>query len=245
MKSIQFITLITMVTTLVLGEAVAQPATTGKEILANAIKATGGKFGGLRGPLLWMTHGVQHESGSPEPFVAQYASRWPDWFRWELEGKYTVTVNQSQAWITMPQGVTLLSGEDLTETLQLVRLIWAGRLFPLQDETQYQLEAIPGVRVDSATTIGLGVKHTDGHEFQLYFDPDSYLLSKLSARTGVYGGAANDTMEFYFSAHRSFAGARMPAKVRVVYGGKLVTEAEVVVSKAGATLDPDFFKVPR
>ena len=239
MKSIQFISLVTMLTAFVFGEAVAQPATTGKEILAKAIKATGGNFGGIRGPLLWMTRGVQHENGRQEPFVAQYASRWPDWFRWELEGKYTVTVNQSQAWIATPQGVTVLAGKDRTETLQMVRLIWAGRLFPLEDEAQYTLKAIPGVRVDSRATIGLGVKHTDGHEFQLYFDPDSFLLSKLSARMG---GA---TVEFFFSARRSFAGARMPAKVRVVVGGKLTTEAEVVASKAGATLDPDFFKVGR
>jgi hypothetical protein len=245
MKRIQIITLVTALMGLTLGKAVAQPTETGKEILAKAIKATGGKFGGIRGPVLWMTRGIQHQNGSAEPFVAQFATQWPDWFRREVEGKETTTVSRSDTWLTTADGVSILSGRARTEMLHQVRIFWATRLFPLQDESQYQLEAIPGVTVESRTTVGLRITHTDGHQFRFYFDADSYLLSKLTAKLQRQGVSKEETMEAYFSAHRSFAGARMPTKVTVFHNGKLTTESEVVATKSGATLDPDFFKLPQ
>jgi hypothetical protein len=245
MKRIQIIILITAVMGLTLDKAVAQPAATGKEILEKAIKATGNKFGNIRGPLLWMTRGIQHQNGSEEPFVAQFASRWPDWFRREVEGKETATVSHSDAWLTTPDGVAILSGRDRTEMFRQVRIIWATRLFPLQDEAQYRLKPIPGVTVDSRGTVGLRITHTDGHQFEFYFEANSYLLSKLTAKLQRPGVSEEETVEAYFSVHRSFAGVRMPTKVRVFYNGKLTTESEVVTSKSGATLDPGFFKFPQ
>ena len=70
-----------------------------KNILQKAITATGARFGGVRGPIMWMERGTYYGNGEGVAFVAQYSSRWPDWYRQEIEGVFTITHNQDQAWI--------------------------------------------------------------------------------------------------------------------------------------------------
>ena len=42
---------------------------------------------------LWMEKGTFHGRGEGQAFVAQYATKWPDWYRQEIEGAFVITAN--------------------------------------------------------------------------------------------------------------------------------------------------------
>ena len=61
---------------------------TAREILQRALKAAGGErtLARLKGPTLWMEKGTFYGMGDGQPFVAQYATKWPNWYRQEIKG---------------------------------------------------------------------------------------------------------------------------------------------------------------
>ena len=72
------------------------------DILQRAIKAAGGagRIGALKTPMMWMEKGTYYGQGEGMPYIAQYAAKWPDWYRQEIEGKFVITVNGDKAWVS-------------------------------------------------------------------------------------------------------------------------------------------------
>ena len=216
-----------------------------RQILKRAIEAVGGRFGRLQGPVLWMERGTYYGNGDSVPFVTQYASRWPDWFRQEVEGVFTITVSGKKAWLTNDEGVRIFTGAALEEAMKQNRMRWASKLFPLTDKA-YTLNKIEGIQIDGRPTVGIEASHADGGEFKLYFDKETYLITKMEAMVITPMLGPDPVLaETYYSAHRSLGGAKVPSNVKIHYDRKLVVEAEIVASKVGATLDPALFEVPK
>ncbi len=221
----------------------------GKEILQRVMKAVGGErsLARFKAPMLWMERGRYYGGGGGEgrPFVAQYAARWPDWYRQEIEGAFAITASGKKAWVSRAAGgVQKLAGARLAERLKRVRAAWARRLFPLTDKS-YKLSRIDGVEVDGRATVGLKASHSDGRDIKFFFDEKTYLIAKIEMEVLTSGdGAASISSEAFFTDHRYFGGVKMPSKMKLLYDKKLYVETETVDYKIFATVDPGLFKEP-
>lgn len=217
-----------------------------QEILQGAIRAAGGEqaFDRLKAPMMWMEQGTYYGMGEGIAYIGQYSSKWPNWYRQEIENAFTITVSGDAAWVTTPGGVEKLSGEQLEDQLKQARMAWAERLFPLTDDA-YELTPIDGINVSGRPTVGIQATHADGGEIKLYFDQEHYRLVKSEAMVlSPEYGPDPVLSEAVYSNHRSFGGVVMPAKFTIHRDGKLFVEGETIDSKVYATLDPAHFQEP-
>ena len=217
-----------------------------KLILQQAIEAVGGtaRLAVLQAPMMWMERGTFYGMGSGIPFVRQYAARWPDWYRQEVENAFVITVSGNKAWVSSDSGVQLLAGDRWKEQLLQVRAAWAERLFPLTS-ADYVLSKIEGIPVAGRATVGFRASHPSHRDIKFYFDAETYLIAKIETMVvSPQSGPDPVPSEAYYADHQSFSGVKMPAKFKLFYGGKLFVEGEVVDYKMGATLDPQQFQAP-
>ncbi len=235
-----------LLATVFIPTGLSQAAESGEAILERAINAAGNRFGSVKGPMLWMTKGTAYQDGLSQPFIAQYATRWPDRFRREIEGVFTTTSNGEQVWITGRNGIRPLARNELKNARQQIRLRWLNYLFPLQDNPQYQLKAIPGIQVEKRPTVGLLATHQEGDEIKLYFDRETFLLTKMeSMLQSTTEPQATVREEVFLSDHQSMGGVQVASREKRFHDGSLIMEAVRVATKTGATLDPEFFKTPQ
>ncbi len=217
---------------------------TAQSTVDRAIQAAGGRFGGVKGPMLWMDRGIYHANGSNQPFVTQYATRWPNWFRQEVEDVFTLTVSHGDAWFYADDQTQILNGDLRTAARHRAQLTWLTRLFPLK-EPVYELSTIDVGESESPPVVGVRAKHESGGSFDLYFDAESYLLVRIETiLTPLWQGRKPVSVVAHFSAHRSVGGTLVPAKMKLFQDGKLYAEMETAATKTGATLDPNFFATP-
>ena len=217
-----------------------------REILQRAIDSAGGDraLATLESPMMWMERGTSHGMGESVPFVAQYAAKWPGWYRQEVEHQFTLTTSAENAWVSVGADSKLLEGAQRKELLTQARMIWAERLFPLKANV-YTLSVIDGIQVDGRPTNGIMARHADGRDMKFFFDKQTNLIAKIET-TAISPQHGPDPVlsEAYYSHHKTFGGVRMPSKRRVYYDGKLFLEAETVDYKVAATLDPSHFAAP-
>ncbi len=217
----------------------------GRQILQRAINAAGGErtLSRLKGPTLWMEQGTFYGMGEGQPFVAQYATNWPHWYRQEIEGAFVITANGDKVWVSGANGVRMLEGDLLRDRLGQIKADWARMLFPLTDRS-YKLSRINGIKVGRRATVGLGVSHADHRDLRIYFDRESYRIAKCETTMIVpEHGAEPVPAEWYCEAHGSFVGG-LPSKIKLMVNGKLYIQMETVAVKMGATVDPGFFEAP-
>ena len=191
--------------------------------------------------MMWMERGTYYGEGEGVPFVAQYAAKWPDWYRQEIENAFAITVSGKKAWVSSAAGVQKLAGAELEERLKQVRLAWAERLFPLTDEA-YTLSTIDGIEVNGRPTVGIKASHADGGDSRFYFDKETYLIAKIEAMViSPQHGPDPVLREAFYTGRTSYG----PSKFKLIYDKKLFVEGETVDYKVGATLDPQHFEEPR
>jgi hypothetical protein len=217
-----------------------------KDILQLALKAVGGErnLARLKSPMMWMERGTFHGMGQEVAFVGQYAARWPDWYRQEIENAFAVTVSGDKAWVSTAAGIQKLVGPQLEERVKYARLAWAERLFPLA-EHEYKLSRIDGIQVDGRSTVGFKASHVDQRDMKFFFDQETYLIAKIETMVvSPQHGPDPVLSEAFYSDHKSFGGVKMPSKLKLFYEKKLFIEAETIDYKMGATLDPKHFEAP-
>ncbi len=217
-----------------------------QEILKRAIRTVGGErtLARLKFPVMWMDRGTYYGMGDGIPYIGQYASRWPSWYRQEIENAFTITVSGEKAWVSSAAGVKKLDGAVLKERLKQVRVAWAERLFPLTDKA-YKLSKIDGIEVNGRETVGIKASHADGRDIKLFFDKSTYLIAKFETTVITpEHGPKPVSSEAFFTDHRRFGGVLMPSKYKLYYDKKLFVEAETIDYKVFATLDPKQFEPP-
>lgn len=218
-----------------------------KEILRRAIDAAGGEraLGRLKSPMMWMERGTFHGMGDGIPFVRQYAAKWPNWYRQEIEGVFTITVSGDKAWVSSAGGVQKLVDARLEEVQRQTRVSWAERLFPLTDDA-YDLGKIDGIEIEGRSTVGIQASLADHRDVSFFFDAETYLVAKIETMViSPQHGPEPVLSETFFKEHKSFGGVRMRSKFKQVVDKKLFVEAETIDYKMGATLDPQHFDEPQ
>ena len=216
-----------------------------KEILRRAIDAAGGqrRLDTLKAPTMWMEKGTFHGGDEATPFIAHYASKWPNWYRQNIENAFSIGIDGDLALVSSSAGTRVLTGDQLKEQLIQARIARALFLFPLNGE-EYSLSSEPGIEVDGRLTIGIKASHRDGRDANFYFDKKTYLIAKIeTVIVTPQTGPDPVTSETLYWAHRSFGGATMPSKYKRIYAGNLFVEGETVDIKVRATLDPKWFSI--
>ena len=229
-----------------MSKGLAEDEDDAEKIVQHAIKAVGGerRLAILKSPMMWMERGTFYGMGEGLPYVAQYAAKWPDLFRQEIEDAFTITVNKDKAWMSSAAGVRKLAGAQLDERLKQVRVAWAERLFPLMDKA-YKLSTIDGIGVDGRPTMGIKASHADGRDIKFFFDKETYLIAKIETMViSPQHGPEPVLSETFYSDHKSFGGVTMPSKYKLKYNQKLFVEGETIDYKVAATLDPEHFEKP-
>lgn len=216
-----------------------------REILQRALSAAGGErtLARLKGPALWMKTGTFYGMGEGQPFVAQYATKWPNWYREEIEGAFVITANGDKVWASSANGVRVLEGDLLRERLGQIKADWAMMMFPLTDRS-YKLSRIDSIEVGGRATVGIKVSHSDHRDLKFYFDHESYRIAKYESTMIVpEHGTEPVPAEWFCESHGAFVGA-LPSKIKLIVNRKLYIEMETVAVKLGATVDPGFFEFP-
>jgi hypothetical protein len=216
------------------------------ENFSKAITAAGGEgqLNTIKAPTMWMETGTYYGMGEGVPFVAQYASYWPQrWYRQWIEGQFALGVAGDQLTL-FTDGVdngTKLSGSRAEGALHRIRVAWAQLLYPLIDD-KYSLTSVAGVDVEGKPTVGVKAVHKSGSETMLYFDKSTFLLTKTEAMVAApeMDGKLVKS-ETFFTDHKSFGGVKLPSKYKILYDGKLMVEGETEAIKTHATIDPAWF----
>ena len=217
-----------------------------EENFRKAITAVGGegRLNTIKAPTMWMETGTYYGMAESVPFVAQYASYWPKrWYRQSIEGQFALGVAGDQLTL-FTGGVTngkKLSGAMAEGALHRTRVAWAQLLYPLM-EVEYTLSNILGVDVEGKPTVGIKAVDKWGSEIMLYFDKSTFLLTKTEAKLAApeMDGKLVKS-ETFFTDHKSFGGAKLPSKYKILYDGQLMVEGETVAIKTHATIDPAWF----
>ena len=217
-----------------------------EENFRKAIKAAGGesRFSTIKAPTMWMETGTYYGMGERAPFVAQYATYWPNrWRRQAIEDRFAIGIADDQVILFEGDDATgrKLSGPTHKAALHQARIGWAQLLYPLIED-DYSLSNIPGVDVEGEPTVGVKAVHVSGSELMLYFDKRTFLLTKIEATVAAPEMDGKQVKsETFFSDHKSFGGMKLPGKYKIFYDGKLFVESEVSAIKTHATIDPTWF----
>ena len=206
----------------------------GRAIVEKAIKASGGadklakhKSATFKGK------GTYYGMGDGLPYAGNYAFEWPDKFRMEIEGVFTIVLNGDKGWIKEGGETKDMTKEQLAQQLMGQKAGWITTLLPLTDKA-FKIKAIGEAKVDKQAALGVKVTRKDYPEVTLYFDKQNGLLVKSTFRTKSPEQKFKEvTQDNYYQKYRDIDGVKLPGKMVINRDGKVFVEEDVSDYKAG------------
>lgn len=223
-----------------------------KELIAKAIKATGGKdvltkykagTNKLKGNIYLM--------GMTIPFTGETVYQTPNRLRVEVDvevaGKSYKTIqvfNAGKGWFSLNGKVMKMTKDMLNEGKQQLYTGAVTRLVMLNDKG-YKLSPLGEAKVGGRDAVGVRVQHTGFRDVSLYFDKKTHLLVKMETRgKDLTAGDTEFTSETYYSDYKKVEGMQVPHKVVVKRDGKDFLDGEVTEAKPAEKLDDSVFAMP-
>jgi hypothetical protein len=216
----------------------------GRALVEKAIKATGGADKlAKHTSATFKGKGTYYGMGDGLPYAGSYAYQWPDKFRMEIEGVFTIVLNGDKGWIKEGGETKDMTKEQLTQQLHDQKAGWMTTLLPLKDKA-FQIKAIGEAKVGKQEALGVKVTRKDYPEVALYFDKKTGFLVKSTFRTKSPEQKFKEvTQDTYYHNYRDVDGVKLPTKMVVNRDGKVFVEEEVSDYKAGK-VDPKLFAKP-
>jgi hypothetical protein len=181
--------------------------------------------------------------GDGLPYEGKYAMQFPDKFRMEIEGVFTIVLNGKKGWMKTGDETKELTGKELDLQLQNQKAGWMASLLPLKDKA-FSLAVVGEAQVDNKPAVVLKATRKDYPEVKLYLDKKTHRLLKSEFQTKFPEQGFKDvTAEHYFHDYRDVDGMLVPRKLVMKYDGKRFVEAENHEYKH-AKLDPKLFMKP-
>jgi hypothetical protein len=192
----------------------------------------------------WKEKGTYYGMGDGLPYEGTYAVQWPDQFRMEIHGVFTLVLNGKKGWIKSEKGTREMKKEELAQQLSDHRAGWIASLMPLKDSA-FKLTDLGIVKVGKHSANVIKVTRADYPDVKLFFDTKSHLLIKSEFRTRAAEQEFKEvTMEVTYSNHRDVNGAKMPGKLVMKRDGKLFVAAENSDMRGVGKLDAKVFAKP-
>lgn len=225
--------------------ALADDAADARALIDKAVKATGGKEKLAKYKAqTWNEKGTYHGMGKGQPYTGKYALQWPDKFRMEIEGVFTIVLDGDKGWIKLMDETKEMTKEQLTSQKESTYAGYVTSLVPLEDKS-YTLTTLPETKVDGKPALGVKVAKKGMPDVSLYFDRATSLLVKSSFRTKAEEENGKEvTQDTYLSDYRDVDGLKVPKKIAVKRDDKIYVEAENSDVKLAEKLDDKVFAKP-
>jgi hypothetical protein len=234
------------------GPARAADTQTATAILDNAIKALGGeeKLGKIQG-LSWKAKGTITFMGSDNAMTTQTVLQGLDHARQEFEGEFGGSMIKGVTVLAGDKGwrdfggnhdaldKDSLAGEKQRTYLTLVPVT----VLPLKGK-EFKVETLAEESIGGKPAVGVKATGPDGKEFNLYFDKESSLPVRLTAKvTGFMGDEY--TQETTFSDYQDIAGIKKAMKLQVKRDGEKFIETQITEFKTLDQVDAKTFVEPQ
>jgi hypothetical protein len=216
-----------------------------RALVTKAIKAMGGETAlAKHKAATWKETGTYYGMGDGLPFAGRYAMEFPDKFRMEIEGVFTIVYAGDKGWTIAGGETKEMTKEQLAAQRTDHRAGWVASLLPLKDKA-FTLTTIPDAKVDGRAAAGIKVTRKGYPDVKLYLDKETYLPAKLEWTTMASEDNFKEmTAEMYYSKYKEIDGAQIPTRLILKRDGKLYVEADVQDMKAVGKLDPKVFAMP-
>jgi hypothetical protein len=214
-------------------------------IIDRAIKAVGGeeKLAKFKSHT-WTEKGTYHGMGTAQPYTGKYAVQWPDKFRMEIEGFFTMVLNGDKGWVSMGGATEEMSKEQLAAQKEGQFSGYVSTLLPLKDKA-FRLAPVGEAKVGDRPAVIVKVTHEGHRDVLLFFDKENnrLLKSEYKAKAQEQGGQ-EVKQEVFYSNYGDVDGVRFPMKILITRDGKPYVEAENSDVKAVDKLDEKVFAKP-
>lgn len=232
--------------------AFAAPATAAdpspEEIIDAAIKATGGADAiAKQKRMTWAESGTYYGQGTAQPYSSKYAYQFPDKFRMEITGVFTIVVDGDKGWISSMGSVMELDDEQLAEQKEQLYSTRVSMLTPLKEnkDKQFTLAAAGEGKVGDRATVAVKVSSKGHRDVTLSFDKETHLLAKVETvvKSDELGGKEVD-QAVTPSDYKDFGGLKVATKYVVTRDGEKFVEAEMTDAKFVDKHDDGAFAKP-
>jgi hypothetical protein len=216
-----------------------------RALVAKAIKAAGGEEKLARHRAATFTErGTYYGMGEGLPYTGKYAVQWPDQFRMEIEGVFTMVLNGDKGWMRANNETREMTAQELAQQREEHYQGWVATLLPLKDK-MFTLDTIDEIKVSDRPAAGVKVSAEKHRDVKLYFDKETGLLVKSQTRTHSPEMDFKEVdQEVWYDAYVEFDGVKNAKKFLVHRDGKKFVEGETVEYKAMGKLDDSVFAKP-
>ena len=213
-------------------------------IIEKAIQAVGGKEQLAKfKAYTWKEKGTFYGEGAAQPYLGEYAVQWPNQFRMEIKGVFTLVFDGDKGWLTEGGTAKEMNKEQLAQQKESSYAGWVASLLPLSDPG-FQLSPLGESKVGDRAVVGIKVAHKGHNDVNLYFDKENALLRKSEYRYKDWMSGGERDMVTTYDAYKQFGSLKLPTKVDMQRDGKKFVEAEVEEYKPVEKLDASVFAKP-
>ncbi len=245
MKRMTGVVLLVAMTAVVCGTARGDDQADARAIVAKAIKATGGeeKLDKFKAQTSQET-GTYYGMGDGLPYTGKYSMQFPDKFRMEIVGIFTIVVNGDKGWMSANGNTEEMNAEQLKVQQESLYVGLVSSLVPLKDK-KFKLATHGEIKIKDRPAVGVRVTAENRRDVKLYFDKESGLLVKIENRaiSEEQGGKEVDD-ESFLSDHKDVNGVKVPMKMLMMRDGKKFVESETTEIQVLEKLDDGVFGKP-
>lgn len=216
-----------------------------RDRLEKALAAAGGRhrLESLKAQT-WTSKTTMAGDDGSDVVIARHWVRWPDRYKVEVEGAYTMALVENSGWMRNADGVSILPKERVADLAEDLYASHVRTLLPLSDKG-FVLAPLPSIDVEGRRAWGLKVTHKGHREVRLYFDQESSKVAKTITRSRSSDDPERfDTLETIHVDVGEVDGISVVRKSRVYRNGKLLLEVESSNIERHATLDEAVFALP-
>lgn len=217
-------------------------------ILDKAIQALGGKEKLEKVKAFsWTSKGSITFQGQESSITFHVTAQGLDHRRQDFEGEFGGNQVQGKILLSGDKGLrdfggnkTELAGSELADEKRNSYLnLLPVTLTPLKGK-DYKLETLAGEMIDNKPAVGLKITPPDGKEFRLYFDAESGLPIRVTAKVNGFDGVET-TEETTFSDYQEMAGIKKATRVVSRRDGEPFLTLQVSEFKLLEQVDPKTF----
>jgi len=222
-------------------------------IVDKAIKAMGGEEKLKKAATAsWKAKGIITFQGNDNELTSQTTIQGLEKSRREIEGDFggnkfmgVVILNGSKGWRKFGDDEKEIDGDALEKEkrrqyVQLVPIL----LLPLKDKA-FKVDTAPEEKVDDKPATVLKVTGPDGQDFKIFFDKESGLPVKHSAKVFGFGDQEEVDEDVTYSDYKDFDGVKKATKSHGKRNGEKFIENEITEFKVLDKVDPETFAVPK
>jgi hypothetical protein len=226
------------------GRAWADDRAEARAVIDRAIRATGGeeKLAKFKAQT-WREKGKFYGLGDGLPYTGKSAVQFPDKFRMEIEGVFTIVLNGDKGWVQSQGETKEMTKEQLASQKEGLYGGWVSTLIPLKDRA-FTLSPLAEVRVNNRPAVGVKVSRKGHKDVSLYFDKETGLLVKSEQRVHSAEQDKEVLQESIYSDYKEVEGVKVPMKGTIKRDGKPYVEAENQDVKPAGKLDESVFAKP-